>query len=1161
VSATPEHDEFDAYRVWLGIPKAEQPPHHYRLLGVTLFETDPQVIQEGADRQIAHLKTKQTGKHVALSQQLLQQVTAAAGCLLDTAAKGRYDEQLRQRLAAQTAPQQASLNQPGGLPSGYPPPMPGQQMLPGHQQPVGYAQAYPPHQTPPQPMAGGHYAQPQYQQHPGYHPAPPGAGPAPRPIPVHQPVAAVSVEEPPTPTSTAPLLTGVHSGSSGSGHGRRHAKSFPFEMVKIVAGGLLGIAIAIGGFAMAGRMDVIYGLVGMSPAQPSDNQVAKVDPEKTEGHSATSSLPQGSGSNIANPETSAAGTSGAGASANANPPSNAGSASTGQTTTGPTISGTAGGTSPPGTPPSTNLAPAGGNSTASPVTNSPVTISPARLPAAVPHRLAGPPPTLPAAATHQDATAAFREGVTYAAQLYNHLQTSLQSPTYRQLFETDQATLQRLASGELSTGTIPTEESQLSRYRSNLFSTFFDNVDRTAVSNGGKPFLSGRLIAATIIPTRTSSTGPVGRIHESATDDFGDHLSQFIQTLCGLAEARQQEPEVHDHLCYLAAMCRGLQFSYMRGNADQFATCQLIDGMCNEVGNLLSPDRPLDAELKQNLRASRESLFRSLGLGDSALGNDPARDPRKVFRTSQSVFTWQADGSWVENHNARGESVYTERKRTPLQIELHPHVLGQTPVHLALSWCSEVTVSPNNPNVQNFAYQSGAWEIPKSNRSLTPKLAIQFPKHPDLVAMSGTNPGSNPGMAPGTPPGTGLTNPLASVPVNTSGLPAAPIAGGKKLWRYPNGFIELTADGTWREFSPTGDYLPLQLVTQAGDMVEFRRSVGDQQIRVYDNRLEYARFGYGQFTEVAKGSWIKPLENIALDPPQQAGLKRTVDQFQDASSRARKNMLDAFEKAMSSNRKRIGKNDERLAQLEILRVEKDRFEKEGLVPWSSLMKQETSDYLATMAKARMTADQTLSKAVDYYLNQNQLETAQALMVVKQKLLAPVVVARFLRRDGVRFGSTGSSRSAAGAPLEVQEQIMREQMVEVVCNGTFRFWSNGTLNDASGASKWLPDAGGIWLNMVRSGYAPTRERIVLSDNGKDFVGKGGYGSDFSGNIMDLLGDTERRPEFVLEVKSAAKPAVDPSPAGTTSAEPKPAPAAKPADGEDDGDLRFPAKKRE
>jgi len=91
-------EQFDPYRVWLGIPKAEQPPNHYRLLGVTLFESDPEVIQEGADRQVAHLKTKQTGARVQLSQKLLQQVVAAVGCLLDEKAKAKYDRQLREKL-------------------------------------------------------------------------------------------------------------------------------------------------------------------------------------------------------------------------------------------------------------------------------------------------------------------------------------------------------------------------------------------------------------------------------------------------------------------------------------------------------------------------------------------------------------------------------------------------------------------------------------------------------------------------------------------------------------------------------------------------------------------------------------------------------------------------------------------------------------------------------------------------------------------------------------------------------------------------------------------------------------------------------------------------------------------------------------------------------
>jgi hypothetical protein len=38
-------ESFDPYHVWLGIPPEEQPPHHYRLLGIRLFEDNPSVIE------------------------------------------------------------------------------------------------------------------------------------------------------------------------------------------------------------------------------------------------------------------------------------------------------------------------------------------------------------------------------------------------------------------------------------------------------------------------------------------------------------------------------------------------------------------------------------------------------------------------------------------------------------------------------------------------------------------------------------------------------------------------------------------------------------------------------------------------------------------------------------------------------------------------------------------------------------------------------------------------------------------------------------------------------------------------------------------------------------------------------------------------------------
>ena len=41
---------FDPYYIWLGIPPEEQPPHHYRLLGVTLFEENFEVIEGAVNR-------------------------------------------------------------------------------------------------------------------------------------------------------------------------------------------------------------------------------------------------------------------------------------------------------------------------------------------------------------------------------------------------------------------------------------------------------------------------------------------------------------------------------------------------------------------------------------------------------------------------------------------------------------------------------------------------------------------------------------------------------------------------------------------------------------------------------------------------------------------------------------------------------------------------------------------------------------------------------------------------------------------------------------------------------------------------------------------------------------------------------------------------------
>ncbi|MCR4411610.1 MAG: hypothetical protein NUV77_04185, partial [Thermoguttaceae bacterium] len=91
--------EFDPYHQWLGIPPEDQPPHHYRLLGIPVFEENAEVIQTAADRQMAHLRTYQTGPNAVLAQKLLNEVAAARVCLLREDKKAAYDIQLRSRLA------------------------------------------------------------------------------------------------------------------------------------------------------------------------------------------------------------------------------------------------------------------------------------------------------------------------------------------------------------------------------------------------------------------------------------------------------------------------------------------------------------------------------------------------------------------------------------------------------------------------------------------------------------------------------------------------------------------------------------------------------------------------------------------------------------------------------------------------------------------------------------------------------------------------------------------------------------------------------------------------------------------------------------------------------------------------------------------------------
>jgi hypothetical protein len=86
---------FDPYHRWLGIPPKDQPPNHYRLLGIERFESDQEVIRDAVEQRMAHVRTYQLGQYSELSQKILNELAAAKACLLDPQKKAAYDRQLR----------------------------------------------------------------------------------------------------------------------------------------------------------------------------------------------------------------------------------------------------------------------------------------------------------------------------------------------------------------------------------------------------------------------------------------------------------------------------------------------------------------------------------------------------------------------------------------------------------------------------------------------------------------------------------------------------------------------------------------------------------------------------------------------------------------------------------------------------------------------------------------------------------------------------------------------------------------------------------------------------------------------------------------------------------------------------------------------------------
>ena len=109
----------EAYQKWLGIPPEDQPPDHYRLLGLELFETDRPTIDAAAKRLMGMLQKQLAGPDQASVRKLLDEISEARRCLLLSDRKTAYDQLLRASLEAKpprrASSEPADVEEPVGI--------------------------------------------------------------------------------------------------------------------------------------------------------------------------------------------------------------------------------------------------------------------------------------------------------------------------------------------------------------------------------------------------------------------------------------------------------------------------------------------------------------------------------------------------------------------------------------------------------------------------------------------------------------------------------------------------------------------------------------------------------------------------------------------------------------------------------------------------------------------------------------------------------------------------------------------------------------------------------------------------------------------------------------------------------------------------------------
>lgn len=100
---------FNPYREWPGIPDNGQPLNYYRLLGLTIFESNPATIERAVQYRLARIESVASPERAAAAQAIAGEIILARNFLLSPASKEAYDRGLQ---ASASAPPVAVVARP-----------------------------------------------------------------------------------------------------------------------------------------------------------------------------------------------------------------------------------------------------------------------------------------------------------------------------------------------------------------------------------------------------------------------------------------------------------------------------------------------------------------------------------------------------------------------------------------------------------------------------------------------------------------------------------------------------------------------------------------------------------------------------------------------------------------------------------------------------------------------------------------------------------------------------------------------------------------------------------------------------------------------------------------------------------------------------------------